>query len=184
MKSLKGHGKITILSTRAAPPARSSGPKDRPTSRTVQAFGSRACPSWLILWCPEKGAPYLVGERRPSMDTIFPHGSLSGPEDVVTPTETSAAHPGQRQDGAVVPTALLDDFRLTTAAMRYYAVAMREPGLELDAIARRIKTSSKTARRARTALLSAGWMEIVTIQGPQGSRTEHHCLPVPARLAS
>jgi len=68
--------------------------------------------------------------------------------------------------------------------MRYYAVAMREPDLELDEIARRIKASSKTARRARATLLSAGWMEIVTTRGPQGSHTEHRCLPIPARLAS
>ena len=102
----------------------------------------------------------------------------------MTPTEARAEHPGQREDGAVVPTALLDDFRLTPAAMRYYAAAMREPELELDAIARRIKTSSKTARRARTALLNTGWMEIVTTQGPHGSRTEHRCLLMPARLAS
>ena len=102
----------------------------------------------------------------------------------MTPTETSVEHPGQRLDGTVVPTALLDDFRLTPAAMRYYAVAMREPELELDEIARRIKTSSKTARRARAALLSSGWMEIVTTQGPHGSRTEHRCLVIPARRAS
>jgi len=99
-------------------------------------------------------------------------------------TETSAEHPGQRWEVAVVPTALLDDFRLTRAAMRYYAVAVREPELEVDEIARRMRASSKTARRARTALLVAGWMEIVTIQGPDGSRTEHRCLPVPTRLAS
>jgi hypothetical protein len=68
--------------------------------------------------------------------------------------------------------------------MRYYAVAVREPELEVDEIARRMRTSSKTARRARTTLLVAGWMEIVTIQGPDGSRTEHRCLPVPTRLAS
>ena len=102
----------------------------------------------------------------------------------MTPSETSADQTGLRPDGTVVPTALLDDFRLTPAALRYYAVAMREPGLDLDEIARRIKTSSKTARRARTALLTSGWMEIMTIQGPQGSRTEHRCLPLPTRLAS
>jgi len=78
----------------------------------------------------------------------------------------------------------LDDFRLTTAAMRYYAVAMRHPELELDAIARRIKTSSKTARRARTSLLNAGWLEILTIRGPHGSRTEHRCHAIPSQLAS
>ncbi len=102
----------------------------------------------------------------------------------MTPTEAQTEHPGQRRDGAVVPTALLDDFRLTPAAMRYYAVAVREPQLELDEIARRIKASSKTARRARAALLRGGWMEIVTTQGPEGSHTEHRCLPIPTRLAS
>jgi len=44
--------------------------------------------------------------------------------------------------------------------MRYYALAMREPDLETDEIARRMNASSKTARRARAALLSAGWIEI------------------------
>lgn len=102
----------------------------------------------------------------------------------MSPTEAPIEHPGHRVDGWVVPTALLDDFRLTPAAMRYYAVAMREPELELDEIARRIKASSKTARRARAALLRGGWMEIVTTQGPRGSHTEHRCLPIPARLAS
>ena len=102
----------------------------------------------------------------------------------MTPTEATVEHPGQGVGGTVVPTALLDDFRLTPAAMRYYAVAMREPELDLDEIAKRIKTSSKTARRARGALLSAGWMEIVTTQGPHGSRTEHRCHLDPTKLAS
>jgi hypothetical protein len=102
----------------------------------------------------------------------------------VAPTETEAGHPDRHVNGAAVPTALLDDHRLTPAALRYYAVAMRDPELELDDIAQRIKASSKTARRARASLLTTGWMEIVTTQGPRGSRTEHRCLPQPARLAS
>ncbi len=68
------------------------------------------------------------------MDTIFPQGIVVGTGGRSDPSEARVEHPGQRVDGAVVPTALLDDFRLTPAAMRYYAAAMREPELELGAI--------------------------------------------------
>jgi Fic family protein len=102
----------------------------------------------------------------------------------MTPNEPVHEESGRSGEGAVVPISLLDDFRLTPAAMRYYAVALREPELDLEEIARRIKASPKTARRARTALLSGGWMEIVTTRGPQGSRTEHRCLQIASSRAS
>ena len=91
---------------------------------------------------------------------------------------------GQRLEGAVFAETTLFDARLTPTALRYYGVVMREPELDLDEIAQRMQTSPKTTRRARATLLNAGWMEIVTTQGPRGSRTEHRCLVIPARRAS
>jgi hypothetical protein len=92
--------------------------------------------------------------------------------DIACPAKTQTTH-------VSVPVALVADSRLTPAALRYYAVTMLEPDLEVQEIALRIRATPKTVRRARSALLSAGWIEIVTTRGLAGLRTEHRCLPAP-----
>jgi hypothetical protein len=132
-----------------------------------------------------RGGPISSGRTLSPNGHLLPRGGLClSRRSAVAATETVDGEPGRGLDRPVVPKALLDDIRLSRTAMRYYAVAMQEPAIEMETIAQRINASSKTAQRARAALLSTGWMEIVTTRGPQGSRTEHRCLPAPTRLAS
>jgi hypothetical protein len=92
------------------------------------------------------------------------------------------------EDARVVPAtvlrSLIADLTLNHTAMRYYSVVAAEPMLTLEQVADRMDCSTKTARRARTALLEGGWLELIQITGANGVRSEHRCRSIPEPKAS
>jgi hypothetical protein len=85
---------------------------------------------------------------------------------------------------ATVLGSLIADLALNRTAMRYYSVVAAEPTLTLEQVAARMKCSTKTARRARNALVEGGWIDLIQITGANGVRSEHRCHSIPEPKAS